>query len=185
MIKNNVKLDPSIRKANREKLREYHKDTLEKIGASTAYLVGKLFYTPGHKKSEGAHNELYVSLFESEISKGEDVYLEQTNTAEEPETTTRTLYKYRYNPNFKEEYELTPNRSDSWLVPVEELVKVIVPDEADKKHAKKRLSTISAAAGINTEDAPIADMTIRDLAAILLKKPVSQKEWLNSLIKQV
>ena len=32
-------------------------------------------------------------------------------------------------------------------------------------------------------DAPLNQITIRDLAAIMLKKPVSQKEWLNNLIK--
>ena len=32
-------------------------------------------------------------------------------------------------------------------------------------------------------DAPLSSLTIRDLAAIMLKKPVSQKKWLNDLIK--
>jgi len=32
-------------------------------------------------------------------------------------------------------------------------------------------------------DLPVSQMTIRDLAAILLKKPVSNKKWLNKLIE--
>ena len=32
-------------------------------------------------------------------------------------------------------------------------------------------------------DPPINEMTIRDLAAIMLGKPVSKKEWLNHIIK--
>ena len=32
-------------------------------------------------------------------------------------------------------------------------------------------------------DAPFDQLTIRDLAAILLKKPVSSKDWLNKLIQ--
>ena len=32
-------------------------------------------------------------------------------------------------------------------------------------------------------DAPLSSLTIRDLAAIMLQKPVSQKKWLNDLIK--
>ena len=32
-------------------------------------------------------------------------------------------------------------------------------------------------------DAPLSQMTIRDLAAIMLKKPVSNKAWLNEIIK--
>jgi len=33
------------------------------------------------------------------------------------------------------------------------------------------------------QDLPIDQMSIRDLAAILLKKPVSKKQWLNDIIK--
>jgi hypothetical protein len=38
----------------------------------------------------------------------------------------------------------------------------------------------------NTEiaDAPLSEMTIADLAAIMLMKPVSAKPWLNEIIKQ-
>ena len=32
-------------------------------------------------------------------------------------------------------------------------------------------------------DAPLSSLTVRDLAAILLQKPVSNKKWLNDLIK--
>jgi hypothetical protein len=32
-------------------------------------------------------------------------------------------------------------------------------------------------------DAPFDQLTIRDLAALLLKKPVSNKKWLNDLVK--
>jgi len=34
------------------------------------------------------------------------------------------------------------------------------------------------------EDAPLSMLTIRDLAAIMLQKPVSQKEWLNKIINK-
>jgi hypothetical protein len=33
-------------------------------------------------------------------------------------------------------------------------------------------------------DAPLSEITIRDLAAIMLIKPVSARPWLNELIKQ-
>jgi hypothetical protein len=33
-------------------------------------------------------------------------------------------------------------------------------------------------------DAPLSEITIRDLAAIMLMKPVSARPWLNDLIKQ-
>jgi hypothetical protein len=34
------------------------------------------------------------------------------------------------------------------------------------------------------DDAPLSEITIRDLAAIMLMKPVSGRDWLNDLIKQ-
>jgi hypothetical protein len=56
----------------------------------------------------------------------------------------------------------------------------------DKKRSSKKIRTLELDFDVPstlTNDAPISDMTIRDLAAILLKKPVSKKEWLNELIK--
>ena len=35
------------------------------------------------------------------------------------------------------------------------------------------------------EDAHYSEMTLRDLAAIFLKKPVSNKQWLNNLINNL
>ena len=42
------------------------------------------------------------------------------------------------------------------------------------------------AGSINEEiaDAPLSEMTLRDLAAIMLIKPISARPWLNELIKQ-
>ena len=34
------------------------------------------------------------------------------------------------------------------------------------------------------KDVPLSEITIRDLAAIMLMKPVSNRPWLNDLIKQ-
>jgi hypothetical protein len=39
-------------------------------------------------------------------------------------------------------------------------------------------------ASVISEDAPLSEITIRDLAAIMLMKPVSNRSWLNELIKQ-
>lgn len=35
------------------------------------------------------------------------------------------------------------------------------------------------------EDAPISELTIRDIAAILLNKPISNKIWLNNCLKNI
>jgi hypothetical protein len=86
--------------------------------------------------------------------------------------------------SLEEEYEKTEpmaNGQVRYLVPVSELIKVNAPD---KKEPAKQLSVefFKDMMDPNT-DAPIDQLTIRDLAAILLKKPVSQKKWLNEIVK--
>lgn len=56
----------------------------------------------------------------------------------------------------------------------------LFPDFEDE-FAPKTESNINLDAN---DDAPLSDITIRDLAAIMLMKPVSNRDWLNDLIKQ-
>lgn len=178
------------RKENLKKLKEFHKATFNELGLSDAYLIGKMAYRPTGKTSK------YVSLFHSEISKGTDVYIEFTDRFNVPESSDRTLYLYRFNPHFNEEYEKTaaddPN-SQRYLVPVDELkvVKSYSPEaivNPPQEKEKIKVSQVTADFDFslpNPEtDPPLNEMTIRDLAAILLQKPVSNKEWLNELIKR-
>ena len=67
----------------------------------------------------------------------------------------------------------------SYLVPVAELVKI---DKASVLNKNKSIADISLNIADPEIDCPINAMTVRDLAAILLKKPVSQKDWLNRII---
>ena len=52
-----------------------------------------------------------------------------------------------------------------------------------EKEIKLKQSTLDFSLPDPDTDPPINDMTIRDLAAIILGKPVSNKEWLNKIIK--
>jgi hypothetical protein len=102
----------------------------------------------------------------------------------ESEDPTRTLYKWKFNSFWSEEYEEVesdkPEISERYLIPVSELVKVSTPE---KTVAPKQLEFNGFDEIMNTDqDAPLDQLTIRDLAAIMLKKPVSQKKWLNDLI---
>jgi len=65
-------------------------------------------------------------------------------------------------------------------LPVKELIKVTAPKKTEVTQQKDIFEE-----GFLTgdDDAPISDMTIRDLLAILSKSPVSKKEWLNNLLK--
>ena len=164
------------KKANLKKLREFHTAAINELGVSHFFLLGKMSYLDKGKK--------VISFFHSEISKGQDVFVEFTNRYNVPEFPDRTLYRWRFNPHFEEEYEKTNEEDPTkvrYLVPIDELkvvksyspAAIIKPAEVDFEFSLP-----------NPEKDPlISEMTIRDLAAILLQKPVSNKEWLNSIIK--
>ena len=167
------------RKENLKKLKEFHKDTLNQLGVSDAYLIGKMAYRPSGKTTK------FVSLFHSEISKGTDVYIEFTDRFNIPEFSDRTLYLYRFNPHFEEEYEKTePNGVTGnvrYLVPVDELTVVKAAEEVKPTAIRTKDISFDDFSDADT-DLPIDQLTIRDLAAILLQRPVSNKKWLNQLI---
>lgn len=175
---------PEDKKENLKKIKEFHKVTMEKLGASDYSLIPKLAYRPSGK------TELYVSFFYSEISKGQDVYLEFTDRNNVPEDPERTLYLWKFNPHFEEEYEKTEPTEGTghvrYLVPVEELkvIKKYSPEAMITTEKEVKLKPALDFSLPNPEtDPPFNEMTIRDLAAIMLGKPVSNKPWLNDIIK--
>ena len=94
----------------------------------------------------------------------------------------RKLYKWRYNPHFNEEYDKTePNPISGhvrYLVPIEELVIIEKPKAEVEKEVELREFDLPDP----EDDLPLDQMTIRDLAAIILREPCSRKPWLNSII---
>jgi hypothetical protein len=160
------------------KLREHHQPLLDALGKSDALFIPKLAYVPKGK------DEAHVSFFLGELKKQQDVYMEFASKEYESEDPERTLWLWKYNQFWEEEYEKTEpmaNGQVRYLVPVSELIKVNAPD---KKEPAKQLSVEFFKDMMDPNiDAPIDQLTIRDLAAILLKKPVSQKKWLNEIVK--
>lgn len=151
-------------------LRDFHGPVMKKVSSKNAYFFPKVPYLT----SNGIK---VVGLFRSELERmDEDVFIELISMNYEPLDSKRTLYRHRFNPHFREEYERAPgNTMDRYNVPVDELEVVwkqpdtpaAVPVDVD-----------------SVEDNHLSQMTIRDVAAILLKKPVSTKAWLNTLISQ-
>jgi len=173
------------RKENLKKIKDFHKATLDKLGVTDYSLLGKLAYKPTGK------TDIHVSFFHSEISKGHDVYLEFTDRNNVPEDPERTLYLLKFNPHFEEEYEKTEPTEITghvrYLVPADELkvIKRYSPEASitTEKEVKLKQPAFDFSLPDPSTDPPINDMTIRDLAAIILGKPVSNKEWLNTIIK--
>lgn len=191
-------ISPEEKRARLKNLREYHQPLLDAVGASDGILAPKVPYHPPGK------TEMYISLFRSEISAGQDIYIEYADRNYIPMTEDRKLYKWRWNPQYESEYENTdppgqPTLKIRYLIPVAELTVVTKPVkvvEIKKEEPRKgALSTLNILANKETsepifdladpnEDLPIEQLTIRDLAAILLKEPCSHKSWLNDIIKK-
>jgi hypothetical protein len=72
-----------------------------------------------------------------------------------------------------------------YLIPVSELIKVTAEPKKTEPTKTEVEGLFPDFDGIMDADldAPLSSLTVRDLAAILLQKPVSNKKWLNDLIK--
>lgn len=164
-----------------EEMRDYHSNLLNDLGASRLDFQMKMaFY------DKQARN--VVGIFASEFKKPNGFYFEIITKEFEPADQDRTIYKIPYNPAFEEEYEM--NEKGSYLVPIEELrmvnpasVAISGPSAFLDQPKSKPVVTPTYKAPAPIEDAPYAEMTIRDYFAIHTGKPVSTKTWLNDLIK--
>ena len=166
----------SQKKENYKKLREFHEATFKALGVPDAFFLGKLAYK---EKGEQAPDEKIVALFASEMTKG-DVYIEFADSENIPQDPDRRLYKWRYNPNYHEEYvSMKSGESLRYLIPVSELILI----QNNPAEAEKAQENVESALD-DAMDILLKEASIRDLAAILWRRPVSNKQWVNDLIKE-
>jgi len=119
---------PEERKRKISKLRTEHQPYFKKVGIPEATFIPKMAYRPKGK------DELHVSFFPSEMKKTEDLYTEFVSIEYECEDPKRTLYLYKHNEFWEEEYEAHESSRGyvRYLVPVSEL-KVINDVNSRKK----------------------------------------------------
>jgi hypothetical protein len=118
------------RRDKEKELMEDHSKFLEKLTGSYQFTAKTAFYSKGKFGRQ-------IQFFENELNKGTDIYVElvdierdargaETNMV--PMFWERPLFKYRYNPYFKEEYEVktsTNSRGEeysAYVIPTSELV---------------------------------------------------------------
>lgn len=176
-------------------LRQRNEQNFKELGLMNPNFTIKFAYVPKHRE------DMVISMFPSEMESKEDIYIELTDGGNNPIHDQAVLYKLRSNPYYKQgEYEVIPpdptrnKNSETYLVPVSELEIVagnpttgVLPLSVPKKPSlsiDKLLSTKDIGEK-EKEDAHYSELTVRDLAALLLKAPVSNKKWLNSLISQL
>ena len=115
--KNKMGLTPEQRKVKVAKLKEEHEDYFQTEGKINALYIPKMAYRPTGK------DDLHVSFFPSELEKNEDIYTEFVSIDYESEDPKRTLYLVKYNPHWKDEYEMITSSSgfQRHIIPVSEL----------------------------------------------------------------
>jgi len=170
-------IEPEDKREKLIDIRKFHQETLDRLGIPIAYFICKMAYVPTGK------TERFISLFPSEISRGEDVYIEFTSRELNPEDPNRCLYKYKNNPHYDTEYEkigIATATGIRYLVPIAELITI-----RNYTLEPKSTSVEAIISGIEKyQDLPLEDMTLLDYIAIHLKAPVSNKEFLNDIISK-
>ncbi len=120
-------MTPEERKQKVATLREEHEDYFQTIGDLNAPFIPKMAYRPPGK------DDLHISFFPSELERHRDIYTEFVSIEYESEDPKRTLYLYRYNKHWREEYEIVESSSgfQRYLIPVSELK--VINDIASRK----------------------------------------------------
>ena len=136
-------------------LKEQHEDYFQTEGKINALYIPKMAYRPSGK------DELYVSFFPSELEKEEDIYTEFVSIDYESEDPKRTLYLHKYNPHWKEEYELITSNSgfQRHLIPVSELK--VIRDITDNKvinRMNEQLDELLGKKTLSTKSKPSSDL---------------------------
>ena len=110
-------MKPEERKAKVKELYKTHEQYFEDNNLADALYIPKMAYRPTGK------DDLHVSFFPSELEKNEDIYTEFVSIDYESEDPKRTLYLHKYNPHWKDEYEMITSSSgfQRHIIPVSEL----------------------------------------------------------------
>jgi hypothetical protein len=196
------KWDKGLTKREKVKvLRDHHEKIFEGEQVKFPKFVTRCCYL------DNTLGEKVVGLFPKELFGKKDVYIEfcsrDTIIPEDPE---RTLWKWEYNPDYLTEYKLAnPIKSTGdrrCLIPADELINVtelysekpmpkpveIEEVKAEEKETKEETVTspkeeLSLESVIDADhDVPFNLLTAKDIMAIIWKKPISHKKWINDVI---
>ena len=183
-------------------LQNHHADIFAKERKTNPKFLPRLCYMYNGK--------LVFGLYPREILGGVDIYIEFCNRDYVPKDKARTLWKWIYNPKYATDYPKgephVVTKDCMYLIPVEELynmtrffnpsapqadpliydLDITPPKEEPIKtetvdHIDKTEIVISDD-DIAGSDLPFEAATIRDFAAIVWRKPISHKKFVNQLI---
>jgi hypothetical protein len=169
-----------------QEIKNYHETALMLLG-----LKPENFYP---KTPFMWDDELHVSLFKSEII-AKNFYTELVNNDYSPKNEDRILLKFYGNAECINEYFEKKEvgkfgEYSRYFVPLQEFQEVDIKELlnieiSEKENVSSEENIITLDEDDENEDALMSKLTIRDHAAIQWKLPVSNKTWLNNLIKQI
>jgi hypothetical protein len=195
------------RKEKTDELLKKHLPVFRKLKVGDPFFTLKSAYFISGKKGR------FIQLFESELAKEKDIYTEFVTKELVPDVEDRPLFKLTYNPFYKEEYEIENKVTEDgreysvYIIPVSEL-RVVLPDAQEIAYSlyesglyevapaspfpnfedqflkEKSVIDLTTMLVDDVVDEPITNLTIKDFAAIMLMKPVSNKAWLNDLVNK-
>lgn len=195
------KREENERKA--KEMRKAYQGYFDSIGEPDALFIPK---PPYYVKDSSIPDQKVVTFWESELKKERDIYIEFCNFDNDRVDETLTLYRWNYNPYWKDDsegYETTVVANyPKYIVPISELQRIgdindwgqpaADPVQTElfkvtKDHPVKQ-TALNAIATTVTEtnlDSSIKDFTMRDLLSVVYRRPMSDKIWLNSVIKNL
>ena len=138
-------MTPEERKTKVGILKKEHPDIPD-----NALYIPKMAYRPSGK------DELHVSFFPSELLKEKDIYTEFVSIDYESEDPKRTLYLWKYNKHWEEEYELIQSSSgfQRHIIPVAELKVVNDINSRNKKSVSKIIKNFEELANPDDQESP-------------------------------
>lgn len=157
-----------------KKIRDYHKNLINDLGISEIDFNMKMPFQKNGVK--------VIGVFPSEFRKEKGTFIELIDRNLDPIDPERKVYRIAHSTSYDEEYEI--NERGSYIVPVEEL-KIINQHSASlMKDRVLNIPSVNEALYKNV-DMPLSALTLKDIIAIIHKVPISDKAFINELIKNI
>jgi hypothetical protein len=153
------------------KFQKEHEKLFKKLNVTNPYFKCKVPYM------SSINQEKVIGIFKSEFDYGIDIYVQLVYTDYNPYEQKKDLYVIKKNPHYNKEYKsIGEGTNIRYEIPVDEL---ILADEIIDLAYEDELDVEEL-----YDDIPLSTATLRDFAAVMLKKPVSNKKWLNDIINK-
>lgn len=189
-----------------EEFRSYWEPLFSELGIENPLFFAKLCYNGNEFSSTPVET---IRFYAEQISKNQDVYVELFDWFDQPyHQGERVLYKFKNNPDWRnnpDDYREVTKKKDGSMLPYPsyafKLSSFEIVNKTSLKFSEPELTKTSVESELTLpkydptdneifddnflekDDNHYAQMTIRDIYCIVQNVPMSNKKWLNNLIK--